>query len=306
MLEKELLKKLSQLKKIKADLAWKTKGREILASQISAQTASYQIATKFNLATFFGDLIPQISFELPRAVWLVVLILAIFTSGSAISVYASRDSKPGDSLYIAKIISEKAQSAITFGDRGKTKLNLEFASNRAKEITQVLDEAAKNMEEKSQKVDQLAKSFKQEINLAKNNLEKIKVNKLVSSQVKPEEAKINLPENQPGEVFGANLDKNNQRLEITEPQANQPASPPSQPSASQSQEQATSSPENLSQNKTEVSAQEILAQAEKLFADEDYQGTIDKLQQVNNLIDESSDSGQVQGVMEDLATTTDD
>ena len=292
-----LLKKLSQLKKIKADLAWKTKSREILASQISAQTANYQIATKFNLATFFGDLIPQISFKLPRAVWLVVLILAIFTSGSAISVYASRDSKPGDSLYIAKIISEKAQSAITFGDRSKAKLNLEFASNRAKEITQVLDEAAKNMEEKNQKVDQLAKSFKQEINLAKNSLEKIKVNKLVSSQVKPDEAKTNLPENQPGEVFGANLDKNNQRLEITEPQANQPISQP---------DQVTSSPENLSQNKTEVSAEEIIAEAEKLFADEDYLGTIDKLQQVNALIDKSSEAGQVQGVMDGPATTTDD
>ena len=48
--------------------------------------------------------------------------------------------KPGDSLYIAKIVSEKTQYALTFDDKSKAQLGLQFATNRVEEMNKVLAE----------------------------------------------------------------------------------------------------------------------------------------------------------------------
>ncbi len=57
--------------------------------------------------------------DLAKPVWAIVIILSVAVSGSFASVYASKDAKPGDSLYIAKIISEKTQQAMTFNETEK-------------------------------------------------------------------------------------------------------------------------------------------------------------------------------------------
>src|SRR3989339_293021 len=75
-----------------------------------------------------------------QPVMAVFLIAGVLLGGGFFSLNAAKDTKPGDSLYIAKIISEKTQFALTFNEKKKVKLGIEFAGNRAKEITQVLSE----------------------------------------------------------------------------------------------------------------------------------------------------------------------
>src|SRR3989338_7524674 len=140
MNERKLIKKLNNLKNIKPDNNWKKNYQEILYSQISANRLGTDSRT--NLGIIWKSIMPrQILANLAKPVWVSlaasILILVVGIGG----VYASKNSKPGDSLYIAKIISEKAKFAITFDEEDKAKLGVEFAVNRAREMKLVLDEA---------------------------------------------------------------------------------------------------------------------------------------------------------------------
>ncbi|MDP2736814.1 MAG: DUF5667 domain-containing protein, partial [bacterium] len=206
MEDKDLLKKLNNLKTVKPDDNWKNNYREVLYSQISAGNEVNK--SESNLRIIWESIAPgRIFINMARPVWVAslasILILVIGIGG----VYASKNSKPGDSLYIAKIISEKAQFAITFNEKDKAKLGLEFATNRAKEITQILGESKESEEKKGEKVEQLTQNFKKEINQVKDRLITIKATENKDNQNQAEEL----------EVFGANLGKTDQGMEVAEP-----------------------------------------------------------------------------------------
>ncbi len=290
MEDKELLKKLNNLKTIKPDDNWQKNYREILYSQISASQTANQ--PKTNLQIIWESIRPsQILADLAKPVWLTtlasVLILVIGIGG----VYASKNSKPGDSLYIAKIISEKTQFAMTFDEKNKAKLGVEFATNRAKEITQVLGEAKDPGEQKDKKVQQLSRNFKNEISQVKNRLQAIKAIKGENKADEPQ-------------VFGANLEKTSQRMEIAEPAKpevkQENASAPKPEAENQAGANATSTAEKSGQ------AGKMLEEAEKLFDEKNYNGTIDKLEEVNQVINQASRdavTGTVKGESE-MATST--
>lgn len=226
----------------------------------------------------------EIFAELAKPVWLTgaacVLILAVGIGG----VYASKNSKPGDSLYIAKIISERTQLAMTFNEKDKAKLGLEFAANRAKEITQVLKDEGQSDASK-EKLENLAKNFKKEISQAKGRLTAIKS---ASQPAKDDEP-----------VFGANLEKTDQRMEIAEPV--KPAEPKNdelKPTAEPPAAVATSTQANASQT------DKMLEEAEKMFDEKNYDGTIDKLEEVNKVINQAAkDDGQIKGESETATST---
>jgi len=287
--EKALLKKLNNLKNIEPDSVWKSRYREVLYSQISAGSAAGQ--PESNLKIIWESIMPREIFaELAKPVWLTgaacVLILAVGIGG----VYASKNSKPGDSLYIAKIISERTQLAMTFNEKDKAKLGLEFAANRAKEITQVLKDEGQSDASK-EKLENLAKNFKKEISQAKNRLTAIKSS---GQQAKDDE-----------QVFGANLGKNDQRMEIAEPvKPAEPKNDGSKPAGEQPAAIATSTQANANQ------ADKMLEEAEKMFDEKNYDGTINKLEEVNKVINQSAnpliggdDNGQVKGVSETATST---
>jgi len=284
MNEKDLLKKLNNLKNIQPDDNWKKNYREILYSQISAGAAVNK--SESNLRTIWESLAPGRMFiSMAKPVWITslasILILVVGIGG----VYASKNSKPGDSLYIAKIISEKAQLVMTFNEKDKAKLGLEFATNRAKEITQVLEESKEPEDKKGKQVEQLTQDFKKEISQVKNRLTTIKAAEM-NNQNKEEEP----------EVFGANLGRNDQRMEVAEPikpevkndilEENKPAVI------------ATTTKENLN------SPDKALEEAEKMFDEKNYGGTIDKIEEAKQIINkEASENGQVKGVSETATST---
>lgn len=283
MNDKKLFKKLNNLKTIKPDDNWKKNYREILLSQIFAGAAANK--SESSLKIIWENIMPgKILTDLAKPVWVTfsvsVLILVVGVGG----VYAAKNSKPGDSLYIAKIISEQAQLAITFNEKDKAKLGLDFATNRAREITQVLKESKEPADKKDKKIEQLSQNFKKEISQVKNRLTTIKAAENQNKKEKEEEPK----------VFGANLGKNNQRMEIAEP-----AKPTADPKIDLNQA-ATTTKENLN------SPDKVLAEAEKMFDEKNYDSAIDKLEEANKVINQAAkeaDSGTVEGESETASST---
>ncbi len=314
MEDKELILKINKLKNLKPDNQWKSDYREILFSQISAnQVNNLSKTNKFSWYLFYRRLIPKgIMIELTRPVWVSLILLAILAGGSVASIYASRDAKPGDSLYLAKIVSEKAKQAITFGEKSKAKLNLEFASNRAQEMAQIVDQA-KTAEQDSGQVEQLTKNFKKEITEVKNRLSKINIgeisqgkSKTVSNNAAESKTASPATERPEQKVFGANLKKDNQRIEISEPKKDETKSTDgvtSTPAATQNLLTATSTLNDSAISNTNPG--KILEEAEKLFDEKNYNGTIDKLQEVNDIINKtnSDSNGEVKGESETASST---
>ncbi|MDO8667577.1 MAG: DUF5667 domain-containing protein [bacterium] len=326
MTDQELLKKLNNLKSIKPDNDWQKEYRDILFSQISA--GQPELEPKSDIRIVWESIMPrQILMSFAKPVWLAsiasVLILVVGIGG----VYASKNTKPGDSLYIAKIISERAQFAMTFDEKDKAKLGVEFATNRAKEMIQVLEDKGQTATVNNDKLEKLSQNFKKEISQVKNRLSVIKA---AADQAKSKEAE--------SEVFGANLGKNNQRLEISESatpvggstlptgrQAGQadgqikptpivePVASTSKPilenqiaadSAGSQQATATSTAENANSAGSAGSQQagQMLDEAEKLVDEKNLNGAIDKLGEINKVINQT-EVGQVEGASETASST---
>lgn len=276
MNDKDLLRKLDNLKTVKPDDNWKKNYREVLYSQISAGQAAGR--SESNLKIIWDSLMPgKIFLDMAKPVWATSLISVLILAVGIGGVYASKNSKPGDSLYIAKIISEKAQFAITFNEKDKARLGLEFAASRAKEITQILEEAKGLGDKRDEKVEQLSQNFKKEISQAKNRLTTIKKSE---NQNKAEEP----------EIFGANLGKSDQRMEVAEP-----IKPADAPTAGPNPV-ATTTEENLN------SPAKVLEEAERMFDEKNYGGTINKIEEAKQIIDKA-DRGEVRGVSETASST---
>jgi hypothetical protein len=278
MEDRDLLKKLNNLKTVKPDDNWKKNYRELLYTQISAGATINK--SESNLSIIWDSIMPgKLFLGMVKPVWVTslasILILVIGIGG----VYASKNSKPGDSLYIAKIISEKAQLVMAFNEKDKAKLGLDFAVSRAKEITQVLSESKEQSDQQNKKVEQLSQNFKKEISQVKTRLTTIKA---AVKQNKEEEP----------EVFGANLGKTDQRMELAEPV--KPAAGVKVEPVIKPVQAATTTPDK------------VLEEAEKMFDEKNYDGTINKIEEARQIINqesENSEKGQVKGVSETATST---
>ncbi len=311
MEEKELLTQLHKLKNIKPDTNWKNNNREILLSQISGGKVNK--SDNFSNIHIFRDMLPrQILEALSQPVAVVFLILLFVFGGSILSLNASRGTVPGDSFYIAKIISEKARSTLTFSEKEKAKLSIEFASNRTKEITQVLAEFNESKEEKEAKVEKLAQNFKKEINVVKDRIAKINTRNEEQIEVREEEPAETADEEI--QIFSANLGKDDQGVQISEPKQiidTKDLTSEQADVSTTSEDSVTSIGPEEGDEPLELAddPQKILEEVEKLFAEEDYDGTLNKLQEVNVMIDQLNESdeneGDVKGEVDSKASTTD-
>lgn len=279
---KNIILQLNNLKNIKADSEWKERSREILLSQISGSFSLEKEEEQTGFSYYFKNFLHQ-----PALVVAVIIIVVL--GGGGVSIGASFDSKPGDSLYIAKIISEKAQLTFTFDEKEKTKLNIEFAKNRAKELAQVLER--NNEGEDSVAVEKLSNNFKKEISATRERL-----SRTGSSNMVIEDS---------SEVFSATVGKSDEGIEIHDSGAGQDIV--AQPEVN-SQISATSSDGNIVIRK--IGVIEALNEVEKMFSDHDYDGALDKLNKVENVINgnvqpSANDSeGEVLGEKSDSATST--
>ena len=109
---------------------------------------------------------------MPATAWAVICLIIILTGGS-MGALAAKNSKPGDSLYFAKVWKEKIQLAMTFKEEDKAKLDMKLANIHAMEITEVLSDPNFNAAANQKKAEQLAQNFKQEIDTVKERYSEI-------------------------------------------------------------------------------------------------------------------------------------
>lgn len=246
MNNKEIISKIKDLQNIKADQQWKTDNRNFLYAKISETENALPETNLFvNIATGIKNFFAQPSFA-------IVLVVALVVASSLFGARAM-NFMPGDSLYIAQIMSEEAQLALTFDQEKKNKLGIKFASDRAKQITEVLAQA--KLGEPNEKEVELKQDFQKEIDIVKNKLAEMQ----------------NEEEDEDAMVFSANLSKEDQGVEIASP------------NSSESNNQTTKEGEEAD------NAHDMLAEAEELFNQKDYDGAKQKIEEVDALINKEEE-----------------
>ena len=309
MTEKELLKKLNTYKDIQADSTWKRENREVLFNQIinssSVPETGFSFAKIYNSFKIYSDIFYNgIVKNLGQPVILTSMIVLTVLSGGIMSINASRNTTPGDSLYIAKKISEKTQFALTFGDKRKAQLNVSFAENRAKEIAQVMSDE-KTEEEKKEIVERLTGDFKQEISNVKIRIEKI----AQKAEEKVGEEKV-LEEH----LFSANLGKKDEGLSMSEETSDEATIIEESPietldEETVEQEESTTTIDiievetELASTSEEIeivddSSSDILSDVKDLIESDDFDASLERLDEVNDIFEEEVESGEVKGIME--------
>ncbi len=308
----ELAKKIKLLVEIKPDDDWKQSNLEILASQISFVSGSTIEARKEKLeirpfeyyAAFISNAFGRIFI---RPALSVAVVTAAFLVLAAVSLKASTETVPGDSLYIAKKVSEKTQLALTFSEKEKAKLEISFAGNRTKEIVKIMEQAENQDGVKQDQVEMLTQEFRKEINSSRERLARISV-ETDQSAGNNNDVKVQAPARQENgedvqagqtnaepEVFSANIDKEEQGIEISEGQKTPPAENADNPKAS------TTTDSSEQQAETGESAKK-LDEAEQLFDSSDYSGTIDKLEEAGEMLDQAKSEGEVKGDFQSAST----
>lgn len=160
MSDKKLISQLKSLKQVKPETEWLESNRSVLRAQI------YSGVNLSDNMSFWSKL--NIAFLRFEPYVIAVAIIVFFAGSGTASYLASKDSKPGESLYLAKVLGERAQYAVTFDNQAKTKLNLEFARQRVDELTQVLNTQTTN--DSQSQIKTLKDDFKKEIAAARAKL----------------------------------------------------------------------------------------------------------------------------------------
>ncbi|MBD3359128.1 MAG: hypothetical protein GF365_00245 [Candidatus Buchananbacteria bacterium] len=168
MKKKELLKQLNSLKDtIKPDADWQASNREILLSQINAQTRLDFAEKKFKLLPNLFQRKFAMSVLKPMAS-LVIILVFVFGAWTA-SVSATKKSLPGDLFYNIKLTTERVQVNLTLNDEKRTNLEIAFAQRRLDEIEKIIEQ---------NEPDNLAvplQKFRENMNNVKSNLAKLEI-----------------------------------------------------------------------------------------------------------------------------------
>jgi len=190
MTKKELLKQLHNLnEQIKPDAGWKSGNREILLSQIKAQTSD---APADNKILWHVVLAQKFAVAAYKPLGVMILILGVALGGYIMTVGATKNSLPGDFLYPIKLTSERMQVNLAANDEKKANLEITFAERRMEELQKVSAKAKSDSSQKDNLQVSLQK-YQESINNVKNSLSKlektdtnvaIKVAKLVDEKAK--------------------------------------------------------------------------------------------------------------------------
>lgn len=278
MTDKQLLQQLKSLKNIALDCSIKDKNKDVLLSQIS-NTFIKNDKPVINHLFNFKNVFSVMSQPILVVAGVFVFLIGSLTLGSGL--YAN--SKPNDSLYIARVISEKARLNTTFSQSQRDALAVKFASDHAKDIATILMDPEFNSEDNQVQVEKLNNSFQNEISKVKTRMEKNDV--LTDSANNNEEL-----------VYSASGLQDGDRLEISMPEqetvktnegeslVKNTSSDPIVNSSSTTQDLETkidSSVEKLNEIKD---GQKIIAEIEQLFSEKKYEEVITKLSEVEKII----------------------
>lgn len=199
MKNNDLIAKLKKLGEVKPDKKFLTENRELLLSQISnsgaekISTFEKFLLTSENLARVFSR----------PAFALGIFILVLF--GANFSSRLLQNSKPNDSLYLARIISEKVKINTTINQVEREKLAISYAMRHAEDIASILSDEQFNVEENQDQVAKLNTNFINEVNKVETSLSRLSA---ASPKISNEEEKIE------GEMILADNSKDDEAISI--------------------------------------------------------------------------------------------
>jgi len=123
-MEKDLISKIKELKKIEPSQEWLVSARNDLMSGIEPEIGFFQWLRQ------------------PQQFALITCLILIFLGGPWLTLEASKPSLPGDLLYSVKKANEGLQMTITSEDN-KTQLKVEFAGRRLEELVKISEDSGK-------------------------------------------------------------------------------------------------------------------------------------------------------------------
>jgi len=259
MTDRELLKKLNNLKNLQPAEAWKKSNREILLSQVENTSLDYEPAFMEN----FFMVVKNVFSTIYQPV-LVTMSLVLFLLFGLVFSHRILNFKPTDSLYIAKMISERAMLNTVFNKDAKTKMELEFATNHVQDIASTLADPQFNTEANQAEVAKLNDSFKTEL---------AKVKSLSATQVVADDT-----------VHSADSGKDANGVSVYDPNANTKTTDNTSNDVPSSTATVCTTSATSSDTVLTKDPQKIIDEAEKLFNDKDYSGAADKLKEINNIL----------------------
>lgn len=274
MTENDLFTQLKSLKKINPSATWLKSNREILLSQI-ANSSVKELSPWKKLVIDVNSIFSIISQPALALGSLLLLLVGM----SAFGHLAFNRMKPNDSLYIARIISEKAKLTTVFNTEAREKMEAQFATNHAEAITEVLARADVNDEVQ---VAKLNDSFNKELATVRTKVAKKNVveSDLVPMATSTEEDDILLTAGNSKDEAGLQLTLS-EDLDLVATSTEEVVT----------KDVATSSEEVKSEEVAEVAEVELKApeeilldEAQSLFDNKEYSGALDKLKEVQELI----------------------
>jgi len=200
MTDRDLIKKLGNLKEIKPDASWLKANRDSLYTQISNSGAN-------NLSvwsSFVINLKSLLKTASAPAVALASLMLVLLASSAYGHLLLAR-TKPNQSLYIARELSEQAKLTTILNTTERDKMASQFATNNAQDITAVLSDPSFT---NAQEIAKLSTKFNEEIKT---------VQKTVAKNEQPAVQKVGTPATTTAndDVFSASASKDQTGLSVS-------------------------------------------------------------------------------------------
>ncbi len=286
MTNKDLISKLNSLKNVSPDSSWLASNRELFLAQISNSGAD-----KLSGGQVFFINLKSFLKASSQPVFALGVFMLVLVASSIFGHKLFSQAKPNDSLYIARIISEKAKLNTLLNPVEKNKLAVKFATNHAQDISVVLSDPAFNNEENKDQVAKLNDSFNKEIETVK----KI-VNSGAAKTLKTEVADNVQVEMSDEAISIAAEHKAEQGIQIKEAESNSAPSPRATIAtgvAVKEEVKATTTEATTTETKVEAEvsidakineADKIIDEAKESFNNKDYHSVIDKLNEVTEII----------------------
>jgi hypothetical protein len=201
-MKKHLLSQLHKMKEIEPDKEWKSQSQEFLRTHLSGDIKSGVFSKLVIWIKGFAQASSQPAFAL--AAFVLILITGTVFFNPVLS-----DAKPNDSLYIARIISEKAQVNMTFNKESRERLSAQFATNHAKDITNLMNDPEFQKEVNNEdKIADLNENFNKEINSVRDSINNINENLKQDSGKENNEKEDSATDNNTNNLDENNLDSN--------------------------------------------------------------------------------------------------
>jgi hypothetical protein len=272
MNESAIIQKLKKLQSIQPSKEWEAQQSAVMEAQVYNSSAP---AAKRELG-FFSNFLLLFKATFSQPGIMVGTILTIIIVGGGLATYVvGRQAKPGDSLYFTKEINDQVKLAMRFDREEQNKLKLAMAQERVAEMANLDKEADK------EKAEAISKEFQATLNNVKEELDKVSKENSVAVSVK---------KNNKTTPVASVAVSNNNNIDKTTPddQGDNVASTSSEEGTFSVATGQTKDGRIEISEPVNVSARQMIEEAETLFANADYDGTIDKLQAVSELLDSAN------------------